>query len=169
MYVCIILRCQLYYLIGGALRTHSFKASSSAQVDFLSASLVTEKEADVLMVKLHGRGVNKVCLGTLLCVSTKLLKDKATIMHLSCCLVLKSNKYICIRSVAQLFVTNYIIFKPGACTLVIFSVARIVHDDCLGDVFKYRHHYCQILQRWMGGQNHWWNKSLVPGKNSKEM
>ncbi|XP_078329787.1 uncharacterized protein LOC111104417 isoform X1 [Crassostrea virginica] len=39
---------------GGALRTHSFKASSSAQVDFLSASLVTEKDPDVLMVKLHG-------------------------------------------------------------------------------------------------------------------
>ena len=131
------------------MRTHSFKASSSAQVDFLSASLVTEKDPDLLMVKLHGRCVIIVCtcLGTLLCASTKLLKDKATIMHLSCCLVLKSNTYI-------------YYFQ----TLVISSVSRIVHDDCLGDVFKYRHHYCQILQRWMGGQNHWWNKSLVPGK-----
>lgn len=39
---------------GGALSTHRTKTSSSSTVDFLSASLVTEAEADLLMVKLHG-------------------------------------------------------------------------------------------------------------------
>lgn len=39
---------------GGSLSTHRAKTSSSSTVDFLSASLVTEAEADLLMVKLHG-------------------------------------------------------------------------------------------------------------------
>uniref|UniRef100_K1PA49 Putative ferric-chelate reductase 1 n=1 Tax=Magallana gigas TaxID=29159 RepID=K1PA49_MAGGI len=39
---------------GGSLSTHRSKTSSSSTVDFLSASLVTEAEADLLMVKLHG-------------------------------------------------------------------------------------------------------------------
>ena len=91
----------------------------------MSASLVTEKDPDLLMVKLHGRGVIIVCLGTLLCASTKLLKDKATIMHLSCCLVLKSNTYIYIRSVAQLFVTNYIISKHWSYLLFLGSFMMI--------------------------------------------
>lgn len=50
IYLFLIMRAS-----GGALSTHRTKTSSSSTVDFLSASLVMEAEADMLMVKLHGR------------------------------------------------------------------------------------------------------------------
>ncbi|XP_061176336.1 putative ferric-chelate reductase 1 homolog [Saccostrea echinata] len=41
-------------LPGGAVTYHSTRTASSSQVDFLSASLITEEQPDNLMVKIHG-------------------------------------------------------------------------------------------------------------------